>query len=79
MLVLWDGPSNLLGPMRPALKGRHILSVECGEDVFMREIASQRPRGAWLKRLGLLGFLFFLGKGILWLVVLGLSIKIGIQ
>ncbi len=45
----------------------------------MREMASRKPRGAWLKRLGLLGFLFFLGKGILWLVVLGLSVKIGMR
>jgi len=24
--------------------------------------------GSWLKRLGLAGFLFFLGKGLLWLI-----------
>ena len=32
--------------------------------------AEQRPNsGFWLKRLGMAGFLFFLGKGLLWLTV----------
>ncbi len=30
--------------------------------------------GQWLKRIGIAGFLFFLIKGILWLVLLGLVV-----
>lgn len=29
----------------------------------------RQSNGFWLKRLGVAGFLFFLGKGLLWLIV----------
>lgn len=32
----------------------------------------------WLKRLGLAGFTFFLVKGLLWLIVPGLLVTLGI-
>lgn len=37
-----------------------------------RELAACGPRGcngAWLRRLGLAGFMFFLAKGIVWLAL----------
>lgn len=37
-----------------------------------------RPPGTWLKRLGLAGFTFFLVKGLMWLVVPGLLVTLGI-
>ena len=33
----------------------------------------------WFKRIGIGGFLFFLGKGIVWLVVLGYAGKCAMQ
>jgi len=39
--------------------------------------ASEKGCVYWLKRLGLLGFLFFLIKGLLWLTVPGLLVFLG--
>jgi hypothetical protein len=35
---------------------------------------SRRPWTAWLKRIGVAGFLFFLIKGLLWLAVAGVVV-----
>jgi len=35
----------------------------------MEEVSNTGKKTNWLKRLGLMGFLFFLIKGILWLVL----------
>lgn len=48
-----------------------------GEDQFSttkRKQAGKSSAKQWLKRIGIAGFLFFLIKGILWLVLLGLVI-----
>lgn len=37
------------------------------------------PLVAWVKRLGVAGFVFFLVKGILWLVLPGLLVTWGLQ
>ena len=38
---------------------------------------NDRPGRTWLKRLGALGFLFFLVKGLLWLAIPGLMLLWG--
>ncbi len=35
--------------------------------------------GAWIRRLGVAGFLFFLVKGLLWLLVPALLVRYGAQ
>ena len=35
--------------------------------------------GSWLRRLGVAGFLFFLIKGLLWLIVPALLVTFGVQ
>jgi len=39
---------------------------------------SQERRLGWLKRLGLAGFLFFLAKGLLWLIVPAVLVWFGV-
>lgn len=34
--------------------------------------------GVWVKRFGVLGFLFFLGKGLLWLTLPALLVSFGV-
>lgn len=49
--------------------------------------ASPRPddtdtphrRAVWLKRFGVAGFLFFLGKGLLWLTLPALLVTLGVR
>jgi hypothetical protein len=38
----------------------------------MQETTPTNRKLGWLKKLGALGFLFFLAKGILWLILFGL-------
>lgn len=48
------------------------------ENTVARTAAGRRPGFAgWVKRLGLLGFLFFLVKGLLWLAVPALFVGRG--
>jgi hypothetical protein len=39
------------------------------------EPEKENKRKRWLKRIGVVGFLFFLGKGILWLILGGALFK----
>lgn len=39
---------------------------------LMQETQEQNKKLSWLKKLGAAGFLFFLVKGILWLILFGL-------
>lgn len=51
--------------------------------VMQRDInqlaATDRVSRHWLKHLGLCGFLFFLVKGLLWLIVPGLLVFLGVN
>jgi hypothetical protein len=42
-------------------------------------IAHRCPVPPWLRRIGLLGFLFFLIKGVLWLTLPGVLLFFGLQ
>ncbi|MFQ5937098.1 MAG: hypothetical protein ACE5LB_11905 [Acidiferrobacterales bacterium] len=44
-----------------------------------RVVAERSPWQAWLKRLGVAGFLFFLIKGLLWLTAVALVVFFGFQ
>lgn len=51
---------------------------------FMSELPPPSPPdaprgGSWLRRLGVAGFLFFLIKGLLWLIVPALLVTLGVQ
>ncbi len=37
------------------------------------------PAVVWLKRFGVAGFLFFLGKGLLWLTLPALLVTLGVR
>lgn len=41
--------------------------------------AHEQPSNTWLKRLGWLGFMFFLIKGLLWLSLPGLLLYFGVE
>ncbi len=47
-----------------------------------RDISDPAPTrsgvGVWVKRFGVLGFLFFLGKGLLWLTLPALLVTLGV-
>jgi hypothetical protein len=56
---------------------------ELMKEVDMRSmsgvIAQPGPRQAWLRRLGLGGFMFFLAKGLLWLTVPAMLAVAGLE
>lgn len=41
--------------------------------------SAEEKSGCWLKRLGFFGFLFFLIKGILWLILPALLVFLGLE
>jgi hypothetical protein len=43
------------------------------------ETPPARGPGLWLKRFGLVGFLFFLTKGLLWLTLPALLVALGVR
>jgi hypothetical protein len=46
-----------------------------------KHLAEEQQKGmiAWLKRLGVYGFLFFFAKGLVWIVVLGVLPYFGLS
>jgi hypothetical protein len=44
-------------------------SIRCNLQSYMREEKEEKTPRKWLKRLGWLGFFFFLVKGLVWLAV----------
>jgi hypothetical protein len=42
----------------------------------MQNSSKQKPKRTWLKRIGWAGFLFFLIKGLIWLIVIYFGVEL---
>lgn len=71
----------MFGSTVPACCDKSVLALQVLVPALLLSKAKQRlnmentTKKTWLKRLGLAGFLFFLGKGLIWIAVFAGLVK----